>query len=469
MKNIIQVVRQTRSLSGRRHRALGGVIAVSAMLAYSLPSMAMEEMAEEDLRDASGAGIALALDDFSFRMAPTSYIEMTGSIPVGAAATAGWKRGDLRYYGLSMTGGERTNGVDWYSPAAAGAGTCAPGTDGLGCALGVAPINDFASVYNPYLIRVFQYAGYNYEGTACLGALVGGACSQVTTASPTVYEFIGPSKGDPWRWSFWGQLDLGVGQAWKTQTTAGGCLNGATTNITYCGLRSQSIILGNNFTTYRPDYAGGYISENKPTKFQLLQTPTDNVLEQSLSLVYESRLSGDFRFSVGQKNFGTNALNVVPDFNDTEGLYFKNVNAFLPLGQLNYQTLVFRSAPKVGGVNTGDFILELTPIANAAVVYNSFYCGTITCATTTFQGGKVGSTGAILTSDVVIQNPNPNTHGYVYWGTPSGAAPTEGSTTDASNGIYFRDNAGGIINIGRAKVEGMLIQSLKMTSLGAGT
>lgn len=434
---IITAPKLTRT--GMPSTARRGLRAASLLMAFAMSfctasALAMEELAEDDMRVATGEGIALALDNFSFRMAPTSYIEMTGTTPSGAAATAGWKRGDLRWYGLSMTGGDPSAGADWYAPTGGG---CTVGTDGLGCPMGTAAIKDFASVYNPYLIRVFQYAGYNYQGT-CLGTVVSGACTTVTAASPTVYEFIGPSKGDTWRWAFWGQLDVASGGALADQGY----------------LQSQTIIRGKNSTL-----------DGKSTKLQLLQTPTTVTTEQSLSLVYESRISGDFRFSLGQKAVGTEARNNVPDFNDTEGLYFKNVDAFLQLGQLNYQTMVFRSAPALDG----NFILELTAIPDVANVYNSFYCGTNTCTTTTFQGGKVGSTGAILTSDVVIQTPNPATHGYVRWGTTTGAAPTEGSTTDATNGIYFRDNAGGIINIGRAKIEGMMIQSLKMTSLGAGT
>lgn len=424
----------------RRGLRTASLLMALALSACTTSALAMEEMAEDDMRDSSGAGIALALDNFSFRMAPTSFIEMTGSAVVDTASTTdaysmGWRRGDLRWYGLSMTGGDTSAGADWYAPTGGG---CTVGTDGLGCPMGTAAIKDFASVYNPYVIRVFQYAGYNYDGSLCLGSVVSGACTVVTAASPTVYEFIGPSKGDTWRWAFWGQLDVASG--------------GAVADQGY--LQSQTIIRGKNSTL-----------DGKSTKLQLLQTPTPVTTEQSLSLVYESRLSGDFRFSLGQKAVGTEARNNVPDFNDTEGMYFKNVDAFLQLGQLNYQTMVFRSAPALDG----NFILELTAIPNAANVYNSFYCGTNTCTTTTFQGGKVGSTGAILTSDIVNQTPNPATHGYVRWGTTTGAAPTEGSTTDATNGIYFRDNAGGIINIGRAKIEGMLIQSLKLTSLGAGT
>lgn len=434
------------------------------LLVLSLPAFALEALDDEGMSDVNGAGIAFAFDNFSYRMAPTSYIELTGSpmsATVGNAATraayaAGWRRGDLRYYGLSMTGNETTTGADWYGVT----GGCVAGTDGLGCPMG-GVIKDFASVYNPYMARVFQYAGFNYEGTCLGGALVAGVCSTVNASSPTVYEFIGPSKGDSWRWSFWGQLDID---------------NGGTN--TY--LHSQTIILGKNSTL-----------DGKSTKLQLLQTPTSVAGEQSLSLVYQSRLSGNFRFSVQKKTATATSpdlKNVVPDFNDNEGMYFKNVDAFLPLGNLNYQTIVFRNT----AANDGNFVVELTPIpgtgAAASNIYNTHYCGTSTACTLANEAGGVNTdslnagaancatvitwpcrrVGAFATSDSVVSNPNPDTHGYIRWGTTTGAAPTEGSTTDTSNGIYFKNGAGNIINIGRSKIEGFMLQSLKITSFGAG-
>lgn len=435
-------------VSRRRVASWPALPIVAFLLALFLPALSQagkpQELSDESLQEVSGEGIALALDSFTFRMAPTSYIEMTGSAVVNTASTTdaydrGWRSGDLRWYGLSFTSNSTATGTDWYSAN----GGCTPGSDGLGCPMGTGTIKDFASVYNPYLIRVFQYAGYNYQGT-CLGNVISNVCSEVSTASPTVYEFIGPSKGDTWRWAFWGQLDVGrVGGVVAAEQGY---------------LQSQTIILGNNFTT-----------DGKSTKLQLLQTPTTVASEQSLSLVYESRLSGNFRFSVGQKTTGvvtTEARNSVPDFNDTEGVYFKNVDAFLPLGALNYQTLVFRSAPALDG----NFILELTPIPDLAAVYNSFYCGANTCATSTFTEPGTGAVGAIsysYTQITPLAVSSDKTHGYVYWGSQSGAAPTEGGTTDPGNGIYFRDNAGGYLNVGRAKVEGLLIQSMKLTSLGA--
>lgn len=444
-------IRDTASFA---RAALVRVFAVASLscLAMAAGAASLQELTDESLGDVTGEGIALAFDNFSFRMAPTSYIEMTGSTVVDTAATddaysRGWRRGDLRYYGLSFTNGSTASGTDWFTAATAGT-VCAPGTDGLGCPLGSAAapgIKDFASVYNPYVIRVFQIAGYDYQGV-CQGTVSGGACNTVTAASPTVYEFIGPSRGDAWRWSFWGQLDVGATGA-------------AAAEMGY--LQSQTIILGKNSTT-----------DGKSSKLQILQTPTSVASEQSLSVVYQSRLSGNFRFSLAQKNsVAVEGRNVVPDFDDVEGLYFKNVDAFLPLGQLNYQTIVFRSAPSLNG----NFIVELTPIPPVDNVFNSFYCGTNTCTTTTFNGGKAGSIGAFITTDTVIASPNADTHGYVRWGSTAGNAPTEGSTTDDTNGIYFRNAAaaavspGGITNIGRARIEGMMIQSLKLTSLGAGT
>lgn len=437
--------------TARVSRAFVFAVAVLSFTPVVASATALQELTDESLGSVTGEGVALAFDNFSFRMAPTSYIEMTGSTVVNTAATddaydRGWRRGDLRYYGLSFTNGSTASGSDWFTAQTAGV-VCTPGTDGLGCPLGstAAPgIKDFASVYNPYVIRVFQNAGYDYQGT-CQGSLLLNACSVVTAASPTVYEFIGPSKGDAWRWSFWGQLDVGATGA-------------ALAEMGY--LQSQSIILGKNSTT-----------DGRSSKLQILQTPTNVAAEQSLSVVYQSRLSGNFRFSLAQKaSVATEGRNVVPDFDDVEGLYFKNVDAFLPLGQLNYQTLVFRSAPALNG----NFIVELTPIPNIAAVYNSFYCATNTCTSATFNGGKPGSIGAFITTDNVIASPNAETHGYVRWGTTTGNAPTEGST-DTTNGIYFRNAAAAAVspgvasNIGRARIEGLMIQSMKLTSLGAGT
>lgn len=505
-----------------------GLRLLVVFLAMGAQAHALESLDDGSLADVNGAGIALAFDDFSSRFAPTSYIGVIGtavtnpSVPYNTPYN--WRRGDLYYYGLSMTGGSVTQGMDWAGTGSAGGG-CTPGSDGLGCPIGrksgsteVEGIKNWASIYNPYMIRVFQYAGYSYEGT-CLGTEVSGQCNKVllsgATASPTYYEFIGPSNGDTWRWAFWGELLVNNGTiadlkqvGTNAANFSGNCFD---TNVTgTCGgiLKSQTIILGNNFTL-----------DKKPTRLQIVQTPTTTVSEQSLSVIYQSRLSGNFRFSVAQTSSTTDdpLHGKVPDFNDTEGLYFKNVDAFLVLGQNNYQTVVFRN-----NGTTGNFIVELTPIANVANVSNTFYCGQNTCAaylTSTIDAAKGGVglngsdpnvgcvnqsgtvvacsgitlrnigtgaaasacatswTSACNTAETIIDpaNANPDSHGYVYWGTPaetrSGVTGVTAPTSaDSTNGIYFRDSAtGAVTNIGRAKVTGMMIQLMKITSLGVGT
>lgn len=520
---------------------LGAAVVLCAVA--SGPAKALEMLDDSEMSVVNGAGVALAFDNFSSRLAPTSYIGVLGTdLTVRTAADCtsnpndaycaphNYRRGDLYYYGLSMTGGSLTDGMDWYGTGQLDGG-CTPGADGLGCPMGrtassaqVQGIKNWASVYNPYMIRVFQYAGYSYEGV-CLGTEVAGKCSQVAVsganASPTYYEFLGPSKGDKWRWAFWGELlvnngslALGANGANFTGTCNAGAAGTVAGNCAGI-LKSQAIILGNNFTL-----------DNKPTRLQLAQTPTSVVDEQSLSLIYQSRLSGDFRFSVAQKT-GTTGVELhgaVPDFNDVEGLYFKNVDAFMALGQNNYQSMVFRN-----NGTTGNFIIELTPISSNSNVANTFYCGQKDCAsflTSTIpaayggvalngsdatigcvnqSGAVVGCSGATLrsagtgvynattnpngartcapatwtsvctTAETIVNpaNANPDSHGYIYWGTPaetrSGvtgvAAP---GATDTNNGIYFRDPDGAVTNIGRAKVNGMMLQMLKITSLGVG-
>lgn len=507
-------------------RAYMPVLLAMTCLATGNIARAMQPLDDGEMSVVNGTGVALGFDNFSSRFAPTSYIgvlgtDLTSGTPYNAPHN--YRRGDLYYYGLSMTGGSVGQGMDWYGTGQADGG-CVAGTDGLGCPIGrvsgnaqVEPIKNWASVYNPYMIRVFQYAGYSYEGT-CLGLVVSGKCNQVVVsganASPTYYEFVGPSRGDKWRWSFWGELLVnngGLAVGANSQAFTGTCNAGTVSGTPNCAglLKSQAIILGNNFTL-----------DNKPTRLQITQTTTSVADEQSLSLVYQSRLSGNFRFSVAQKGTGSDAHGIVPDFNDVEGMYFKNVDAFLALGQNNYQSMVFRN----NGA-TGNFIIELTPIPNVPNVSNTFYCGQNNCSSfvtnsipaalggvgvngsdtargcVNQSGAVVACSGATLRHVVVtsgsncttnwtsicgtaenIVNPanaNPDSHGYVYWGTPdetrSGvagvaapAACTAPCNTNTTNGIYFRAPNGDVTNIGRGKVTGMMLQMLKVTSLGVG-
>lgn len=449
-----------------------GVLAAFLLPLLLVPSWAtaMMELDDAQMGEVTGAGLAFVFDDFSMRMAPTSFIELTGSAPTTSAHGYGWRRGDARYYGLSMTSGS-TLGTDWYSSAASGAGCSTGGTlhSNLSCALGVGSgdygIDAMASVYDPFVLRVFEYEGYNYAGGWLTDPAGGGtSVGQLATHMPTVMEFRGPANSDEWRWAFWGELEIdrlnNNGADGACNKSASGCINGADF------LQSQTIILG------KPIAEGKIWNRGDDTYTDRPEGPrravqrwmhSTNAADPTFGVTYDSALSGDFRFSVRQNSNSPDQLHYVPDFQDTEGMYFRNVDAFFPLGTLHYQALTFSGVSEYDEngnrlaqpVQNGNFAIELTRIPNVPEVYNHFYCG----ATPESPGCALNSQGAIAT-------PNPDTHGYVRWGDWTNMP----GPTSTDNGIYFigGPDAATATNIGVARIEGMLIQHMKLTSLGAG-
>ncbi|MBP23212.1 hypothetical protein ACMG4M_08930 [Alcanivorax sp. IL3] len=429
----------------RRNNSLSHLLLGAALTLGASQVIALQELDDSSLSDVQGAGLAFAMDDFSFRFAPTSYIELTGTQAQGA----GWERGDARYYGLSITNGEQIAGMDWHGSGCGSGG--AFGNDHLACPMGTdngGGIGAFASIYDPYVLRAYKYEGYDYSG----------AYLSTPANMPTVMELIGPSDTDRWRWSFWGELEVDR----LNNNPADGALNNSYNVGGADFLQSQTIIHGKPVTT-----------DGRPARLRLMRTTgMDSALypwadSNTFGINYESALSGDFRFSVRQKANSEDRLHWVPDFEDNEGMYFKNVDAYLPLGQLHYQALTLDAVRS--GSERGNFIIELTRIPNIAAVYEDFYCD-----------GPCNING-----NGEIQNPNEDTLGYVRWGDftdfdlngPSGLP----GATDTNNGIYFvgggtepSPGAGvtastqDVTNIGISRIEGMRIHHMKITTLGAG-
>ncbi|PKM21518.1 MAG: hypothetical protein CVV10_08955, partial [Gammaproteobacteria bacterium HGW-Gammaproteobacteria-14] len=190
-----------------------------------------------------------------------------------------------------------------------------------------------------------------------------------------------------------------------------------------------------------------------PTILRVFRTQ-DTVDEPTLGIAYQSALSGDFRFSVAQTAASPNAREMVPFFNANEGVHFGNVDAFLPIGRLHSQAITLDTFG-----TEGNFQVTLTPIPNIAAVYNDIYCGAATCATNTVTGIDTSN------SLVAITNPNPETRGYIRWGDFSNPA----NYIAPNNGIRFVTPAGGVTHIGVARIEGLLLQSLTLTTRGAGS
>ena len=440
------------------------LIMTALLSAAAYGSMAALDDAE--LAETNAQGIALAFEDFRFQMHPRDYIEQIGSTPQSACTTTGSGLGNrncsrtenLRFYGLSMTSsgaGQTFNGA-----------ACPSGES---CPLGAGSIARLASFGDPYLLRAFSRSGLNFFGGA---------------ENRTVLELLGPTRTDAFKWSFMGEIDVyggGIAQG-----------NGV--------LQNQVIIQGS--PTARTQ--GGAESTRQGTVLQLFRTAATNnnanatigrpFSGDTLGIVWQSRLNGSFRFSASQTGtVGAGSLAGLPLFNqgttdaNAPGLKFKQVEAFLPLGQLHYQPLVLGATP----ADDGNFQIELTRVQNIASIYQDFYSLNAGCANSAGAAGRgCGYNRAARPARYF------ETHGYVRWGQGftggPGTDPTINSTTD---GIIFAAPAGAnftarsssnptnannlnvttvtaanrtFANIGTARADGLLVQHLKITSLGAG-
>lgn len=410
-----------------RYRLLspGKALVFAVAMAAAVPAVAMQEMAEDDLRESSGAGLALPFENFRMQMAPTSFIELTGAAPGGGTT---FLRGDVRYYGLAMSRGANSAGVIYNTDGRDSAGnSCTGGTYGLGCAQTLAGIENFSNVDNPYLLRVFDYNKILPTGS---------------TGDLTVLEFIGPSNTDAFRWSFWGEIEAGRTVDVNGARTGATC-TGATNDG--CILQSQSIILGKP-VAYQKSYTRAGTTNNPLLGPVLRMFQDPGTL--SLGLNYASRLSGDFRFSVN-KAAGV-SFGVAPDFTDEEGLYFRNVHAYLPLGQMHYQAITFNDTQDNAGTVTtnGNFVIELSSIPDVSGVYNDFYSLPDALEPTTqcnpaCQAERRGYNRTIASTNTRYYE----THGYVSWGDKFPTCPPGTTNCLAGTGVSsqrFSGNGDGV-------------------------
>lgn len=381
---------------------------LAATLTLGAPqAQALKELSDDSLSDVQGAGLAFPFDEFRFAMAPTSYIQLTGSdtdLGTGPGQTT-FRRGDLRYYGLSMTrattdGALAADGIDWAGDA------CSGGFRGLGCPMNDGFIQNFSNFDNPYVWRAFNYTGLEPDGAE--------------TSDRSVFEILGPSDMDAFRWAFWGEVESGRqygavdrGFAPITGATCGAAGNESGAD---CITQLQNIIIGKPVSYGKPrsifgDDTQGNASQAPALRFFQYAGTTDETGANptTYGLQYLHRLSGDYRLSVN-KTSGSTLRGVVPEFTNEEGLYFTDVQTYLPLGQLHYQAIVFDNT-QAGSTNVGtgdgNIVIELTRIPEVDAVYNDFY----SLAPGDTQGYKRTNRPARYYE----------THGYVEWG---GGFPT---------------------------------------------
>lgn len=392
------------------------------------PLAAMEILPDEQLAHVSGEGIAVGFHNLKATMGPSTYLEATG-------VAGAFPRADVRWYGISVSDPDASgsNSSQWN-------GSCSGGA--LACPIG-GPIANLAYDYDPFVLRAFDYTGVDANGT--------------TGQTRTVLELLWPSittasgsfnPHDKFKLSFWGEIKV----------------NNDNNQL----LQSQTIM--NNLS----------MAGSQMRIFQ--HTGSDNTLGfQSLL-----RLSGNLRFSVNQTAASPNAYGQVPIFAATEGLYFKNVSTYLPLGQLHYMSIILDDTVAGGTTGTpiatqdGDFVIELTRLPNDPDAYSDFYAlgGArpdygYRCV---YNGTNTPSCPTVTAGDVYyvkhgswrIGDYSPNDSATVGSSWANYAGGTSNAATDTNDGIYFRNTGGTTVNLGDVYAHGITMQHLKITTRGAG-
>lgn len=317
----------SRSSGSNRPWPVKGLV-LGLMLASSVPAMAMQELEEADLRDATGEGIAIVLEDFALKFGPTSYFELTGANEASGTELAA-RRGDLRWYGISYTSASPLSGGSWSGP-------CGNGFLNLGCPLG-GNIANLAPHDNPIILRAFDYTGTTAAG--------------LTNQTRSVVELLFPSKHERYRFAFWGEINVGTGSTVGTGNTGGSTI----------GLGGDKLQVQNIWNNI--DQSG--------TVVRLFQTSTGS--NDTLGMQYINRFAADIRMSVAQRYTSPDTLGQTPEFDDREGLYIGDYRVFMPQGALHYQAMVVDDV----AIGNGNFQIKVTALPDIPAIYNEYYGRTI--------------------------------------------------------------------------------------------
>lgn len=386
-----------------------------------LPGMAaLERMDEAAMSNVSGAGLAFVWEDFRWLTKPTSYFEQVGS---GTDPESTFLRGDLRWYGINVSA--KGAGTTWTETGSSMDACASQGYGGLGCPRG-GTIAHFAAHDNPYVLRVMDYSGKGSGANQIGNGVVtwGGD----TSTSKTVLELLAPTFQEDYRFSFWGEIEAGKG--------------GPATD--YGLLKTQTIIQGN---------AVGSVLQF----FQSTEAGNPN-----FAFLYKSHLQGDFRFSANQvSGKDSDALGTPVQFDAFEGMHFRNVDAFLPLGHLFYQAFTIDVPKDASGndITNGNFVLALNEIPDNPAVYRRHYslavADSVDAGYQTARAALLANTYGATPSITVPENYF-QTHGYSRWGdwfpcqgVGCPAVPTSMTVTDGTGAIIaqrntFNDTSDGI-------------------------
>ena len=402
-------------------------VAISAML--SGHALALEAISDEAMSEATGEGIALLPEDFKFVMedSDASYINLIPRGPTkgpdGIVGTADDpKRADLYIRNLSIT-------ADDESPTRASA----------------ASIDSWGSGANPFLIAVKSESHPDYVTSGVSRSFLRIETPNYCPAG-TVAEAGGPCPAGADTGAALSAYNLRLGLMLdilsKDSTQSEGYTVGGEA---YTG----NDLFGGRGISFQAIWNGLSINGSR---IDIFQTPdgapaaVGSQANNTLGIRALIRLNTDFdasdtaksnnglRLTTGlqDEDFATNRL-----FRAGEGITIQDLDINLPLGAPHYQSLVF------GKADTGDgnFYIELTRIPNSPAAYNAAYINYANAADVTAK---------TCTSTTCGSTAVPATHGTISMGN-----------------VTFRDiNGNNAVNLGSARIDGLFIQHLKLTTTG---
>ena len=342
---------------------------------------AMERLDDEAMADVSGAGLAFVWEDFRWLTKPTSYFEQVGT---GTDPLSTFERGDLRWYGINVSAAGP--GTTWTETGSNMDNCASQGFGGLGCPRGDT-IANFAAHDNPYVLRVMDYSGNGSADSQIGNGII--TWTGNTSTSKTVLEILAPTDQEDYRFSFWGEIEVG-------KDPLAGTNNGL--------LKTQTIIQGS-------------AADSVLQFFRFTEPGNEN-----FAFLYKSHLQGDFRFSAAQVDGkDSDDLGVPVEFDAQEGLHFRNVDAYLPLGQLFYQAFTINVPRDALGneIQDGNFILAINALPDDPAVYRRHYSLAVPDSP---NAGYETARAALLTHtpgatpSVAVPENYFNTHGYSRWG-----------------------------------------------------
>ncbi len=447
-----------RSLSARLWPLLSA--AYLSLCLVTSPAAALTELDDDALTGFTGEGLTFAWTDFRIMLEPSSYLELMGApgsnTCTSTGSTAGnyncWRRGDLRWYGLNASNASATVGqavgagpwnTTWTTDGSGNMTQCASGgINGLGCPRG-GPIALFAAHDNPYILRAFRYAGDGSAATSIGNGIVTYQGNNATTdlsaggSGQTALDWFAPTKQDYYRYSSWGEIEAGRGG------TGGGMLKSQTMflgNVAGSALRfftfTQTSTSPGLAAPYNPLLGAAGCTNSGCPNVDAAGSAYNN---RSLAIQYESHLRGDFRFGVAQTE-ATPVIGVPVVFHSFEGLYFRNADVYMPLGQPFYQALTInfpRNTSTNAPITDGNFTFEIPILPNRTAVFTRFYSlntGALGAAApsawdygyATFRAAFLNMASANTVTYMPdatpgANHPNPNanyfkTHGYARWG-----------------------------------------------------